>query len=289
MNDKTNIQQTDSVQQNQTTENTKQSPTPMQVSPTETKALTKESIEQHIDEWLHRRNLFVKYIAKRLTPKDCQIFGDEGVIHLEGHFCRQLLQLMGLNVYPEQKPEIQYLSDGEFVVLYHITAESPNGTKFSTYGVSSSKDKFFRYRYEKGQRIEIEVSERDIPSIMKKAETNAYWRLVQLILGLKLTVDDLKALGVDISKFDRVQFKNSAEVIKPTQAQKDMIDSLRQQLEKLGLSDKEIGAYLKKNGIVGKIQTKQKASKMITVLQKLIAEKRKERRESNGKSDKHSN
>lgn len=75
-------------------------------------------------------------------------------------------------------------------------------------GVCSQRDKFFGMVG--GQLKEIE--DVDMANIRRKAVTNLYNRLIKRVVGLSgVTVDDLRASGMDVSKIAKVDYRGGGQ------------------------------------------------------------------------------
>jgi hypothetical protein len=97
------------------------------------------------------------------------------------------------------------------VRIYGATAEAIwRGVRVADTGQSSTADRFFNRTDENGKYVRIPLSQVDIPSVMKKAVTNACGRAAKRLLILSFTWDEVtaifKAVGKDPSKCKGVSF-----------------------------------------------------------------------------------
>jgi hypothetical protein len=112
-------------------------------------------------------------------------------------------------------------------------------------GVCSQRDKFFGKIGDKFKEIE----DVDMANIRRKAVTNLYNRLIKRVVGLSgVTLDDLKASGMDVSKIGRVEYKGGAQKVADlTTDGKDMKAKLDQMILRMANNDKvEVEKLIKK-------------------------------------------
>lgn len=110
-------------------------------------------------------------------------------------------------------------------------------------GVCSQRDKFFGKIGDKFKEIE----DVDMANIRRKAVTNLYNRLIKRVVGLSgVTVDDLKASGMDVSKIGRVEYKGGSQKVQAelTPEGKDLRAKLGNMLLMMANNDKAAAAKL---------------------------------------------
>jgi hypothetical protein len=112
-------------------------------------------------------------------------------------------------------------------------------------GVCSQRDKFFGKIGDKFKEIE----DVDMANIRRKAVTNLYNRLIKRVVGLSgVTIDDLKAAGIDVSKIGRVEYKGGSQKASDlTTDGKDIKAKLETMLARMSNNDKAAAAKLLEN------------------------------------------
>ncbi len=109
-------------------------------------------------------------------------------------------------------------------------------------GVCSQRDKFFGKIGDKFKEIE----DVDMANIRRKAVTNLYNRLIKRVVGLSgVTVDDLKASGMDVSKIGRVEYKGGSQKASDLSLDgKDIKAKLESMLVRMSNNDKAVATKL---------------------------------------------
>lgn len=109
-------------------------------------------------------------------------------------------------------------------------------------GVCSQRDKFFGKIGDKFKEIE----DVDMANIRRKAVTNLYNRLIKRVVGLSgVTLDDLKASGMDVLKIGKVEYKGGSQKASDlTTDGKDIKAKLESMLIRMSNNDKAVAAKL---------------------------------------------
>lgn len=192
---------------------------------------------------------YVKLVAKFVRPEDVLVFGKEGKeIYLPAKPCRDILSWARINVKPHWPiTEHRYQSpDGDFIEFeISATISDQNGRQVDVIGNRSSRDDFFgidcvlwvcpecgeetekgrwndsKKRYDntckKHGQIDAErkavylpLYDVDLASVRQAAVTNL-WNHALKAVGLCPTLQDLSEAGMDISKVQRVDFREKKE------------------------------------------------------------------------------
>jgi hypothetical protein len=122
----------------------------------------------------------IKKIAMSVTSKtDWQNLG--GKMYLSASGTQKVAALFGVSFKEPKIERSEDLVDGEQVITFYATITAIfGGREVPMEGVSSTRDKFFSMK--QGKRIPL--GEIDLPSVRKKALTNAYQRATKDILGI---------------------------------------------------------------------------------------------------------
>lgn len=134
----------------------------------------------------------------------------QGKPYLENSGAMKIANLWGVN-FKERvfKPENgEKLSDahGEYIMFTcHGRAEF-KGRVLEDIGTCSTRDAFFGTQKDNGAMKFKPLEDVDLENIKKKAVTNLQGRLLKKILGLRYTIEDLKASGIDIGKMGIVDY-----------------------------------------------------------------------------------
>lgn len=147
---------------------------------------------------------------KRTSNQDWVLFGDKPYLTESG--VKKTLALCGANTHSTTiEKEIVNEKSGNVVIYFMAQGKIDfNGKTYENVGTSSTKDKFFAERtrkeddksndppkYKKGDKYVIDVDEVDIPSVRKKSVTNLQHRLLDMVLKLNPTKEQLKELGIE--------------------------------------------------------------------------------------------
>jgi hypothetical protein len=122
----------------------------------------------------------IKTVALKVTtPGDWENLG--GKMYLKEAGTMKVANLFGVSFGKPEVVRAEHTIDGQQVVTFtaELTATF-NGRDVSVEGVSSSKDRFFS----QSRGRQLPLSEIDLPSVRKKALTNAFQRATKKILGL---------------------------------------------------------------------------------------------------------
>lgn len=157
---------------------------------------------------IERANIILKMIAKHIRPNEIRLFGTN--MHFERSACEKILMWAGAKItnvrlvpdrIVDEKNEVYY--DYEAWGTVEI-----DGRVLEMMGNCSTRSDFFGTVQGKLKPL----SEVDIPSIKQAAITNLWNQACVRSLGLKsLTLDDLKAAGMDTSKISSVAYEKSGQ------------------------------------------------------------------------------
>lgn len=152
---------------------------------------------------IQRAQIILKLIAKHIRPTEIRLFGDN--IHFERGACEKILMWAGAKIrnvrlihdrIVDEKNEVYY--DYEAWGTVEI-----DGREIELMGNCSTRSDFFGTKDGNFKPL----SEVDIPSIKQAAITNLWNHACVRTLGLKsMTLEDLKAAGMDTSKIGSVAF-----------------------------------------------------------------------------------
>lgn len=156
-----------------------------------------------------RASVILKLIAKHIRPSEIRLFGDN--LHFERGACEKILMWAGAKIKMDHKFNTERIVDekGDAYYDYEIwgQVEIDNRT-IDIMGNCSTRSDFFGT---KGGEFKP-LSEIDIPSIKQAAITNLWNHAAVRSLGLKsLTLEDLKAAGMDISKIGSVSYSQGSQ------------------------------------------------------------------------------
>ena len=142
--------------------------------------------------------------ALRITNhRDWVIIAGEPYLMSSG--AEKVARLFGISWYNMEIKEEEREDEKGKYYTYTCKAKFRLGeTEIEAIGTSSTRSKFFGWVRGKLK----ELHEIDIPSVKKASMTNCILNGVKRLLGLRnLTLEDLKAAGVNIDKITRVTFK----------------------------------------------------------------------------------
>ena len=88
--------------------------------------------------------------------------------------------------------------------------------EFPAVGFASTKDQFFITRKnEEGEKITLDPADVDIQKIYYSAYSDLVRNAVSRMMGLRnLTLEDLKRMGIDVSKIMKVEFRSGTKQVK---------------------------------------------------------------------------
>ena len=148
----------------------------------------------------------VKIIALKMTkPSD---WVDQGAsLYLMDRGAENVAIAFGVDI-SDLKLVMEWAEDAKGRYYSFVASGKAYSKKLGRYvediGVCSQRDKFFGMFNGKLKEIE----EVDMTNIRRKAVTNLYGRLIKRVIGLMgVTVDDLKAAGLDTTKIQKVEYK----------------------------------------------------------------------------------
>jgi len=138
------------------------------------------------------------------------------------------------------------------------------------YGVCSQRDKFFGMI---GGKLK-EIEEVDKANILRKATTNLYNRLIKRVVGLSgVTIDDLKASGMDTTKIGHVEYKGRAQkaaaALSP--AAKEQRDKLWNMILEIAVGDEDEARLILKR--ISRFEDKDKNIHELEDIERLTSEK----------------
>lgn len=142
----------------------------------------------------------IKTVAlKATTANDWIMLG--GNPYLKESGVKSLLRLIGASVY-DLKIEEEVIFDEKLGgKVGYFTAEGKilfNGNTLSNIGVASTKDLFFAKRFKDGKEVFLNYDEVDKANVRKKAVTNLQKRLLDCVLKLAPTPQELEKAGIKI-------------------------------------------------------------------------------------------
>lgn len=162
----------------------------------------------------------VKTISLKLTNYQDWI-DQEGVPYLTDGGAEKLKPVWGISLHVDE-PKKEWLED-DLGRYYAYTAIGYTHSKIlnisvTDIGTCSQRDKFFAYI--KGNwKLPSEIDEMNIK---KAAYTNCCVRLIARLLGLKgTTYEDLKSVGVDVSKIQKIEYGKGKQKISKIASEKD--------------------------------------------------------------------
>ncbi len=158
---------------------------------------------------IERAKMILKLIAKHIRTTEIRLFGDN--LHFERGACEKILMWAGAKIKMDHNFNHERIVDekGDVYYDYEIwgTLEI-DGRTIDVMGNCSTRSDFFGT---KGGEFKP-LSEIDIPSIKQAAITNLWNHACVRGLGLKsMTLDDLKAAGMDTSKIGSVSYEKSGQ------------------------------------------------------------------------------
>ena len=141
-------------------------------------------------------------------------------------------------------------------------------------GACSTRDEFFGTI---GKEIK-KLSEVSMVDIKKSAVTNCKIRGIKACIGLKnVTYDDLKEAGIDISKIQKIDYKNGAQKVSKT-IDKDSVD-LRNRIDKMAIQmaggDEETKKQILKDNSIFEVTDEKgaKTERFVTDIKQLTSAK----------------
>lgn len=153
----------------------------------------------------------IREIALKNTNANDWVLFDDKPYMTEGGV-KKTLSLCGASVIGT-KIEKEILKEAGGLVVIYFTATGKicfNNRIYENIGTSSTKDRFFaeRRRYadhpegqwKKGDKYLLDLDEVDIPSVRKKSVTNLQHRLLDMILTLRPTKEDLKNANITVTQ-----------------------------------------------------------------------------------------
>lgn len=177
---------------------------PALLSPRQVVALekvTKANLERLVEEaeaLVSFTNRIKTVALKATNGTDWAVFGDKPYLLETG--VKNVLQIVGASVFDVQMDEeIRHEDDGRKVGYFTAIGKiSFMGRVHVNVGTGTTKDKFFAKRKDaQGGEKELTYDEVDIQNVRKKAVTNLQHRLLDMVLKLRPTLDELKALGIE--------------------------------------------------------------------------------------------
>lgn len=152
----------------------------------------------------------IKAISIKVTNySDWSLQG--GKPYLENSGCMKIAQLWGVNFKDRKfQPEGgERISDanGDYILFTVSGRAEFKGRFVEDIGTCSTRDAFFgTYRGDEGKRKFKGLEDVDLENIKKKAVTNLQGRLLKKILGLNYTIEDIKAMGINLDKSASVSY-----------------------------------------------------------------------------------
>jgi hypothetical protein len=144
------------------------------------------------------------------------------------------------------------------------------GRSVEDIGVCSQRDKFFGF---KGGQLK-EIEDVDMANIRRKAVTNLYNRLIKRVVGLSgVTVDDLKASGMDVAKIGKVEYQAGGQKGESalSESAKSSRELAEKQLGEMFNSDPaQIKAYIEK---ISSFKAEDGSTKSVSDLGRVKSEK----------------
>jgi len=173
---------------------------PALLSPRQVVALekvTKANIERLVDEAeaLVAFTNRIKTVALKATNgSDWALFGDKPYLLETG--VKNVLQIVGASIFDvSMDEEVRHEADGRKVGYFTAVGKiSFMGRVHVNVGTGTTKDKFFCQR---GENKILSYDEVDIQNVRKKAVTNLQHRLLDMVLKLRPSLDELKVLGIE--------------------------------------------------------------------------------------------
>lgn len=167
---------------------------------------------QHAEDALNLQieyaKLVVKLIAKHIRPKQVRMFGDN--LHFERSACEQILSWGGVSITDVEIKEKRYEDDKGVFYDFETwgTVQFKDGREMRLMGNCSTRSDFFGKKKDEY----LPLSEVDIPSIKQASYTNLMNHAAIRFFGLKsITLDELKAAGMDIEKIEKVSFERGGQ------------------------------------------------------------------------------
>jgi len=188
----------------------------------------------------------VKIIALKMTkPSD---WVDQGAsLYLMDRGAENVAIAFGVDI-SDLKLAQEWAEDSKGRYYTYVATGKAYSKKLGRYvediGVCSQRDKFFGFQ---GGKLK-EIEDVDMPNIRRKAVTNLYGRLIKRVIGLMgVTMDDLKASGMDTTKIQKVEYKAGAQKTSDlTPEGKDLKAQLDMMLLRLANNDAKAAAELLK-------------------------------------------
>ena len=177
-----------------------------------------EEVEKSVD-------LFnkISMISLKLTkPKDWIIQGKDG-LYLMDSGAERIAIAFGIHTAVIGEPKKEWHEDetGRYY-LFRVSGKAYSrklGRYVEDIGTCSQRDKFFGTS---GGELKP-MEDVDVTMIMKKAMTNLTVQLIKRVAGILSTdMDDLKEAGLDMSKFRKVEYKESSKKADKTLNQEDI-------------------------------------------------------------------
>ena|SRR3990167_5211207 len=158
---------------------------------------------------IQRAQIILNLIAKHIRPTEIRLFGEN--LHFERGACEKILMWAGAKLKMDHHFNKDRIVDEKNEVYddYEIWGQVEiDGRTVDIMGNCSTRSDFFGTK--DGQYKPL--SEVDIPSIKQAAITNLWNHACVRSLGLKsMTIDDLKAAGMDTSKIGSVAFSKGSQ------------------------------------------------------------------------------
>lgn len=156
--------------------------------------------EEAIAEAERRAALFARLTAaaiRRTYPQDWIDFSGSPYLGAPG--AERLRTLFGISIRNIETRRYEERDKEGTFWFYVVTADAEwRGDTFASMGTCSSRDQFFRTRYQDGKRITLEAAEVDPTNIVKAAYSNMVANAVTRVLGLRdLTWQQLEEYGVE--------------------------------------------------------------------------------------------
>lgn len=202
------------------------------------------SIEQEIEKLEKNVELFnkVKIVSLKLTKESDWVFQRENSPYLMDRGAENIAIAWGIDISGVGL-RMEWAEDEKGKYYSFVATGKAYAKKLGRYvediGVCSQRDKFFGMISGKFKEIE----EIDMANIRRKAVTNLYNRLIKRVIGLmNVTVDDLKAAGLDVKKIPGIEYKNGAQKMAKTfspEYQKKLLE-IQEAAHKLAAGNKEV-------------------------------------------------
>jgi len=152
----------------------------------------------------------IKRIALKVTNKN-DWTDQSGKPYLQSSGAEKVARLFGISWIIEE-PEKEVYEDGHFSYTYWGKF-SISGITIDAMGTRNSRDGFFKkYKYVKGEKIELPPSEIDPGDIKKSAVTNLIVNGITRLLGIRnLTWEDLSTAGISRDEVSSIDYKKDGK------------------------------------------------------------------------------